>query len=215
MANASRERLLDPVERISEILFGLIMALTITNSVGIAQQGDGDTRAMLLSALGCNLAWGAIDAAMYVMAQFSERGRSSRLLREIHQVDPIRAQERIAEALPPILASALQPEDFKIIRQRLSQLSPPKQPLISKEDWLAAIGVFLLVFVSTLPVVIPFALIGEAKLALRLSNGVAVLLLFLCGYLLGRYSGQHQWRMGLAMVTIGIVLVGVAIALGG
>jgi hypothetical protein len=216
MTNESHGRLLDPIERISEILFGLIMALTITNSVGIAQQGGGDGRALLWSALGCNLAWGAIDAAMYVMALFNERGRSARLLRKLCAADPAPAQEAIAAAMPPVLAAALQPEDFDVIRQRLSELPLPKTtPLIATEDWLAAVGVFLLVFLSTFPVVIPFNLIGEARLALRLSNGVAVLMLFLCGYSLGRYSGGHPWRMGLAMVAIGIVLVGVAIALGG
>ena len=75
---------------------------------------------------------------------------------------------------------------------------------------------FLLVFLSTFPVVIPFFLItSDAKLALRLSNGIAILLLFVTGYAFGRHAGRTAWRTGLAMVVIGATLVGIAIRLGG
>ena len=64
-----------------EILFGLIMALTITNSIEIAQHGEADVRTLIAGALGCNLAWGVIDAAMYLMTQFGDRGRAFAALR--------------------------------------------------------------------------------------------------------------------------------------
>ena len=54
-----RERLLDPVDRISEILFGLIMAVTIVGSLSIATAGQNEVRTVLTGALGCNVAWGA------------------------------------------------------------------------------------------------------------------------------------------------------------
>src|SRR5437660_5533748 len=56
------ERLLDPMERISEVLFALIMVLTFTCSFSVADAGREQVRTMLLGALGCNLAWGIIDA---------------------------------------------------------------------------------------------------------------------------------------------------------
>ena len=80
---------------------------------------------------------------------------------------------------------------------------------------LAAIGVFLLVFLSTFPVVIPFMFVGNAWLALRISNAVAVGMLFLSGYALGRHSGTSPWKVGLAMIALGVMLVLVALALGG
>ena len=86
---------------------------------------------------------------------------------------------------------------------------------LTSDDWLAAVGVFLLVFVSTLPVVIPFPFIADVKLALRISNLVAIALLFLCGWALGRYSGNRPWRVGISMVLVGLALVAIAIALGG
>ena len=73
----------------------------------------------------------------------------------------------------------------------------------------------MLVFLSTFPVLIPLLLVGRAGLALRISNGIAILMLFLTGNALGRYSGRSQWLTGLVMVLVGCVLVGACIALGG
>jgi hypothetical protein len=54
---------LDPMERISEVLFGLIMVLTFTSSLSIASADRASTRSMLIAALGCNLAWGSSTVA--------------------------------------------------------------------------------------------------------------------------------------------------------
>jgi VIT1/CCC1 family predicted Fe2+/Mn2+ transporter len=58
-------------------------------------------------------------------------------------------------------------------------------------------------------------LIGDAATALRVSNLVAVVLLFLSGYAFGRTSGYYPWGVGCAMVVLGAVLVGLTIVLGG
>ena len=50
--SASARRVLDPVERLSEILFGLIMVLTFTGSLSVAEAGRDDVRAMLIGAIG-------------------------------------------------------------------------------------------------------------------------------------------------------------------
>src|SRR5947199_3354239 len=71
----SSKRLLDPIDRVSEILFGLIMVLTFTGSLSIAEAGRDDVRTMLIGALGCNLAWGIIDGVLYLMGCLAEKGR--------------------------------------------------------------------------------------------------------------------------------------------
>src|SRR5512145_3364575 len=69
-------RVLDPAERISEVLFGLIMVLTFTGSLSIVDAEREDIRAMLIGALGCNIAWGLIDGILYMMGSLAERGRN-------------------------------------------------------------------------------------------------------------------------------------------
>ena len=61
----------------------------------------------------------------------------------------------------------------------------------------------------------PFLLFGDPRMALRASNAVAIAMLFGCGYGLGRYGGYSPWTTGLSMVVLGLVLVGITIALGG
>ena len=210
-------RVLEPVERSSEVLFGLIMVLTFTGSLSIAEAARADVKEMLIGAIGCNIAWGVVDAIMYLMSTLTDRARARIALREVRAAsDPAAAHRRIADALPPLIASTLEERELEAMRARLVNLPEPTGPLTRKEDWLGALGVFLLVFISTLPVVLPFVFIqDDARLALRISNGVAIVMLFFCGYSLGRFAGARPWLIGLAMVVVGAILAAMTLALGG
>lgn len=214
---ADRIHVLSPLERFSEIVFGLIMVLSFTGALSVAEVGRDDVRIMLVSAIGCNLAWGIIDAAFYLIACLTEHSHNAMLLRTVQQADaPARAHKVIADALPSKVVEALQPADFDRIREHLKQLPPLVERLnLTGRDWRGALGVFLLVFLSTLPVVIPFIFIHDTRLALRLSNAIAIAILFGAGRMLASYAGLHPVRTGLAMVAIGVVLVALTIALGG
>lgn len=215
-AAKSRKRLLDPMDRISEVLFGLIMVLTITCSFSVGGAGRTEVRSMLIGAVGCNVAWGIIDAVMYWMACFSEHGHGIVALRQVHaSAEPERAQRIIADAMPPLLASVITPAQFEEMRQKLKLVEIPSRPRLSKDDWLAGLGVFLLVVVATLPVVLPFVFVSEAIRAIRISNAIAIIMLFLTGYAFGRYSGHRPWAMGMFLVLVGVAMVGLTIALGG
>ena len=216
-APASGKRALDPIDRVSEILFGLIMVLTFTGTLGAAEAGREDVRVMLIGALGCNLAWGIIDAVFYLMGCLADRGRGIIALKALRKAsDPRQAQRLIADALPPMIASVMKPGELDDIRARLVQLpEPPKIAQLGKQDWRGALGVLLLVFLSTFPVAIPFMLLHDAGLALRISNAIAIVMLFLMGYAFGRLTERNPWAVGLFMVLFGILLVAMTIALGG
>jgi hypothetical protein len=210
-------RILEPVERLSEILFGLIMVLTFTGSLSVAEAGREDVRAMLVGALGCNIAWGIIDGILYLMGRLGELGRDLATFKAIRATtDPAEARLLIAGALPPVVAGVLRPEELGQLHQRLQQLpAPPPQQHLQRNDWLGALGVFLLVFLSTFPVVIPFIVMNRAGPALRVSNTIAIALLFVTGYIFGRLTGRQPVWLGCGMVLLGVVLVGITIALGG
>jgi hypothetical protein len=210
-------KVLDPMERISETLFGLIMALTFICSLGVATGADISIQTMLIGALGCNLAWGIVDGGLYLLARINNQGDKILTLRKIRQSPDLDTARRvIADALPPQLAAVLPPEQLELMRQRLQQLPEPSPgPGLTKRDWTGALGLCLLSFLSTFPVVIPFLFLSDAKLALRVSYAVAIVMLFCCGYVFGIHSGLRPWAAGLSMVAIGGGLVGVAVALGG
>ena len=117
-----------------------------------------------------------------------------------------------------MVASLLEPAELDRIYQRLKQLpEPPGRARLHQDDWLGGLGVFLLVFVSTFPVAIPFIFMHDAAPALRLSNAIAIALLFiLSGYTFGRVAVRNPWLTGISMVALGgMFLVGMTMALGG
>jgi hypothetical protein len=211
------KRVLEPFDRLSEVLFALIMVLTFTGSLSVAEAGRSAINTMLLGALGCNFAWGVIDGVFYLMGCLSEKGKAILTLCAVRSAaDPAKAQEIIADALPSPVAAVLQPAELESIRQRLLELpEPPRRARLSGEDWRGAGGVFLLVFLSTFPVVIPFLVMQDARSALRLSNLIAIAMLFATGWAFGRITGRHPLTAGVAMVMLGAVLVAITMALGG
>jgi VIT1/CCC1 family predicted Fe2+/Mn2+ transporter len=213
----SSARVLEPSERISEVLFGLIMVLTFTGSLSVAEAGSEDIRTMLIGALGCNLAWGIIDAVFYLMGSLAEKGHNLEIFRAVRAAaSPEQAQRLIVDALPSVIASAVRPAELESVHQRLRQLPEPHGPArLDGSDWRGAAGVALLVFASTFPVTVPFIIMQDAMRAMRFSNGVAVAMLFFAGAAYGRYVGRSPWVLGAAMVALGGVLVALTIALGG
>lgn len=211
------KRVLEPIDRVSEILFGLIMVLTFTGSLSVAEVGREDVREMLIGALGCNVAWGVIDGVFYLMACLAERGRNLMTFQTVRKsTDPQLAQRLLANALPPVVASVLTPTELDQMRLRLQQLPEPAgHARLSKDDWRGALGSFLLVFLTTLPVTIPFMVMQDAVRAMRVSNAIAVVLLFVAGYAFGRMGGRQPLAFGIGMVVFGLALVGMTIALGG
>jgi len=211
------DRVLEPAERIAEILFGLIMALTVTGATSVVTADRFQIRTMLIAALGCNVAWGIIDAGMYLMARLAERGSNALLLREVRDAaDHESANRIIADALPPPLVSIFQPLQLDLIREGLRRIPDSEtRPRLTGRDWLGALGVCIVVILSTFPVVIPFIVIADGRLALRISNALAVISLFLCGVLFGRHTGLQPLATGLIMVGVGIALVTIAVTLGG
>lgn len=213
----SSKRVLEPSERIAEVLFGLIMVLTFTGSLSVAEAGRDDVRAMLIGALGCNIAWGLIDGVLYLMGALAEKSKALAILQGVrNSPDPDAAHRVIADALPVSVAGVLEREDLEMLRQRLERMpKPPSRVHLSDTDWKGAVGVFLIVFLSTFPVTVPFIFFDTAPVAMRVSNGIAVIMLFLTGFAYGRCVGRSPWVVGLCMVGLGSVLVALTMALGG
>ena len=216
-AETRSARVLDPIERISEVLFGLFMVLTFTGTLSVADSGRDDVRNMLVAAIGCNLAWGFVDGVMYVLRSLVTRARKATLMRAVREAaEPAQAHDIIRQEIGN-MASLLGAAEFERMRRWILEqpASASSTPRVTVRDLQGALGVFLLVFLSTFPVVLPFVFIDDSGVAKRASAAVAIGMLFICGYAWGRYAGLKAWRTGLVLVLLGVVVEVIVIALGG
>jgi hypothetical protein len=212
----ARAPLLDPVERVSEFLFGLFMALTFVGAVSVATDGKAEIRTMFIAALGCNLAWGLVDGVMYVVQSVVARGRSYALALAVRSADAETGRGIIKDAMPPGLASLASTAEIEALRARLVALPAlPARPALGRDDLLGGFGIFLMCVIATFPVVLPFMFFADVGTAKMLSRVIALAMLFLGGMILGRYAGYGSWKAGLILVILGTLLVAAIMALGG
>lgn len=215
LADAS-DTALDPVYRSSEVIFGLLMAMSFIGSISVATDGREEVRTLLIAALGCNLAWGLVDAVMLLVAVKTEKRRNRALLEKLHGTsDHAAARAAVANELPGAMARSLGDDGLELLRQRLAAVPTPTSTRLKARDFGDAFVVFLLVVLSTFPLVIPFMVIDDTARALLWSRLVAVGMLFLAGALLARHSGGNVLLNGLGMAAIGALLMAAIMALGG
>jgi len=160
-------RVLDPFDRVSEVVFGVLMAMTFIGAMNVATAGSQEVRTVMKAALGCNVAWGLTDGVMYLVGIVTERTREN------------------------------------------------TRPRLNARDFKGALGIFLLVTVSTFPLVVPFMVMRELAPALTASRLIAVVMLFFSGWVLARHAGGSPWLAGIAMAAIGAALTAALMALGG
>jgi VIT1/CCC1 family predicted Fe2+/Mn2+ transporter len=217
MARQSEDKankVLDPIERVTEVIFGALMALTFTGSFSVASPGE-EVRTMMWAALGCNLAWGLTDAVMYLIGLKVERQRRVTLLRHLQATqDPEIARQFVRDALPERLAEAASPGVIDALQRTLLEAKAPRSVLHAR-DYAGALAVLALVVAATFPIIIPFIFASDLELAMRTSNSLAVLIMFIGGVILGHHAGGSPLRYGLAMAGIGVALAAIIVSLGG
>jgi len=211
---------LSPGERLGELLFGLIMTLTFTLGAGLlVGTGEGASRELLLATIGCNVAWGIIDAALLLLDRLFERGRLARIGRAIAQTsDDEHAIRLVAAELDPVLGSIASASDrrtlYSAVVSRL-KAAPRRAPRLGWADLVAAAAVFVLVFFASVPATLPYLVIDDPWEALRASNLLLIGLMFAIGYRWAGYTSFRPLNVAVVLTAAGVGMVVVAIVLGG
>jgi len=214
-------RHVDPGTYMGEVLFGLIMTLTFTLGAGlvIEEEGREGAREMLVAILGCNLAWGIIDGVLYVLGRVFERGRLRRAAFNVRRASSDDAARDIVggeldELLGPVTSEQQRRSLYTSIVERVrgAPLTPNR---VTRADLMGGLVSGWLVFACSIPAVLPFLLIDDLTLALRISNVILLALLFLLGYRHAQHTVAKPWLSGLTFMLAGAFLVAIAIPLGG
>jgi VIT1/CCC1 family predicted Fe2+/Mn2+ transporter len=197
------------------------MVLTFTLAAGfVAGEGAQGVRGLLIATLGCNIAWGIIDGAMYVMTSLMHRGHRMRFIAAIQSAPDEQTKHRIVAAeMDDALAARATAGERNAIHSAIVSMAGHAHPhrlRVTREDWLGALNCFVLVVGSTLPAALPFLFIhDDPHLALRVSNHLLVAMLFVVGFAWAKFTGLRPWVSGLGFLLASLILVYVAIALGG
>ena len=220
--------LLDPIDRLAETIFSVLILLTFTFAYRVFRLGlDPYTPIppdylldLALAALGAAVAWGLIDGVIYALLSVLERGEKHRFLANVQaaatEEEGIAAvAEELDYVLEPITGSEQRRQLYVDVLDHLRN-SQAKPVTLTRDDLLGGLGSALVAVLAVLPSLVPLVLFRDTYwLALRASNFVSFGVLFYTGYQWGRYSGTNPWRMGLTLVIVGLALALIAISMGG
>jgi hypothetical protein len=221
-------RLLDPIDRLSETIYSILILLTFTLAFQIFKFETAPSKplsvdeieALFIGALGAILAWGVIDGVMHALMAMFERGERHRLLQHIQAAETDRdgvavIAEEFDFILEPITAEEERHKLYKSVFEHLRE-GQPRKIGFKREDFAGAVGCVLVALIAVLPSLAPLVLLRQdPMLALRVSNVISFIVLFAAGYSWGTHTGANPWKTGLLLFFIGAIMVLVAILLGG
>jgi VIT1/CCC1 family predicted Fe2+/Mn2+ transporter len=174
---------------------------------------------LLIAVLGCNIAWGIVDGVTYILANLMNRGARARLIATLKKSpnDPIAtelANSRIDAVLGELLTPAQRQQLHQWVLEGVERVEP--EPIrLTKADLYTGLACFLIVFGAALPVLLPFLLIPNEFVALRVSNGLTLAMLFMIGWRWAGFANMSRLKTGAALLAMGVVLVVITVALGG
>ena len=213
-------RHVDPIDGLTEILFGLIMVSTFTLGAGLVI-GDADdaTTQLAIAIVGCNLAWGFIDGALYLLSSFLERSHKARLLDSVREAESHEdALAIIGRELDTKLETITSAEErrrlYEAIREKLVGVAP-EPTRFAWSDLRGAFTLFGLTVACTVPAIAPLLLISDRFVALRVSNALLLGALFMVGFRWARATHGRPWVFGTLLLVVGLALDLLAVALGG
>jgi hypothetical protein len=211
------DRYLDPSESLPELLFGLIMAFTITAGARLlSTPGETSALALVVALTGCNVAWGIIDGGFYLLGAHFSRNRRLEFVRRLQAVP------NEGEALAAIreefdLGNEPWPEQEEklAVDRALLKMLRPRRAHLRGRDFVAAALIAALVVATAVPALVPLLLLPDVQLALRVANVAQIVLLFAVGYGAAHYAGTKRWLAGLVITLLGTGLMLIAVKLGG
>ena len=116
-------RNLEPVDRLGEVLFGLIMALGFTGAVRLGME-EPNNRDLFISIFGCNLAWGIVDGVMFAMTALFERGHKARFVKDVVEASTEQeAMGRIGEEFGDRLSGLITAEERERLYRQVLELA--------------------------------------------------------------------------------------------
>jgi hypothetical protein len=221
-------RFVAPIDALTAAIYSILIVLTFTLAFTVIKRWPGYNQPipegfgteLFFAVLGAAVAWALIDGLMLALLSVLERGEKHRFLQALQAADSDeQAVEVIADEFDFVLEPiASEQKRYLLYADVLEHLrdSQPRPVGFQREDFVEALGTALLAMIAVIPSLLALWLWREDVLtALRVSNIVSFLILFVLGYRWGRYTGANPWKIGALLVLAGVLLMAIAIPLGG
>lgn len=188
--------------------------------LSLVQEGFEFKKIMILVPLGATVAWGMIDGIMYVLLNLRERGKKSQLLSLIKSYkdenDTLSLlKNEMVSPLFDLLNKETQLNICHEIVNRLNEVTVEKPKGISKNDLRIVATTILIVTGAGIPLIIPFILLNDVLLAIRISQIIGLVMLFCIGYWWAKLASRHKVRSAIGLTLLGAAIVSLTQALHG
>lgn len=221
-------RFVAPIDALTAAIYSILIVLTFTLAFTVIKRWPGYDQPipegfgveLFFAVLGAAVAWALIDGLMLALLSVLARGEKHRFLQALQAADSDEeAVEVIADefdfVLEPIASEKKRHLLYGDVLDHLRD-SQPRPVGFQREDFVEALSVALVAIVAAAPSLLLLWLWrNDPLVALRISNIVSFIILFILGYRWGRYTGANPWKIGALLVFAGVLLTAIAIPLGG
>jgi VIT1/CCC1 family predicted Fe2+/Mn2+ transporter len=157
---------------------------------------------------------------MYALLELFQRSERHRLLRQLETADSEQARvdivaEELDYILEPICGEMERQQLYKGVVQHLRG-GRPRPVGFKQEDLTGGFAWVVMAILAVVPSLVPFVLLRDQPgFAIRVSNIISFAMLFLAGHQWGVHTGANPWKTGLLLFGVGVLMVAIAIPLGG
>lgn len=221
-------RFLAPIDALTAAIYSILIVLTFTLAFTVIKRWPGYNQPipegfgaeLFFAVLGAAVAWALIDGLMLALLSMLARGEKHRFLQALQAADSDEeAAAVIADefdfVLEPIASEKKRAMLYADVLEHLRD-SEPRPVGFQREDFVEGLGAAVVAIAAAAPSLLPLWLWrDDALAALRISNIVSFIILFILGYRWGRYTGANPWKVGALLLLAGVLLMAIAIPLGG
>ncbi|MFA5312410.1 MAG: hypothetical protein WC375_03700 [Methanomassiliicoccales archaeon] len=209
---------LAPSDLLSEMVYGIITALAVTNALWFTLGGVESDAIVITATIMINAAWGFSDMIVFLLRSSVDKNAAYSDLHALKEMEDGDAREFIEDNLGGTIFSALDPSHkakvVSYIHEYSKQTEPVRLPL-DKWDYLGAVASMVIYVVSAIPILIPHIFLIGMLTPIILSNIIGVVLMFFIGYVwAGRMRGP-RFKSGMILAISGVVMIIVITLVGG
>ena len=200
-----------------EVLIAIMTTLSISSGIRVMSPHSPDIWPLVIAALTTNTAWGFVDAVLHLFNEQAARTRELRLQQAfVSSTSPQQRRSALFKLVPEHLSACLNDAQIQEYQQTLAAHPQPQGLLrLDRSDGWAALKIWALMVVSTLPPALPLLLIDEPLRAFRISQLVSVAIMFGLGIPIARWMGIRPWVGGVMFACLGAAITVICIAMGG